>query len=266
MYRKETEGIVKEFIKFKSNMGVRLTSKKVQYIWGKSVLKRMPESTLKLIERSSKGENARVIEGKVEIAKSNLNMLLVCKWVRFIGISGSVAAGFAKEDDDIDLFIVVKDGSAWIYRGILSIKNLFNHIIRTKRDGKRVKDLFCINYIVEERGLSLDSDVFNFHELMYLIPVYNEGYINYIYSKNEWLISDYFVNRDLLKHRESRSRGVNFLIRSLNFFAYVSQILFMILSNHRPEVKRIFSNYKKGSIQFFPEEYKGGVLKKLLSV
>jgi hypothetical protein len=266
MYRKEIEGVVKEFIKFKSNMGVRLTSKKVQYIWGKSVLKRISDDTLKLIERSSKKENSRVIEEKVDIAKRNLNMLLISKWVRFIGISGSVGAGFARDDDDIDLFIVVKDGSAWIYRGILSIKNIFNHVIRTKRDGKRVKDLFCLNYIVEERGLNLDSDMFNFHELMYLIPVYNEGYINYIYSKNEWLISDYFVNRDLLKHRERKNRRVNFLIRILNFFAYVAQILFMIISNHRPEVKRIFSNYKRGSIQFFPAGYKERVLKKLVPV
>ena len=266
MYSKEIEGIVKEFIKFKSNMGVRLTTKNVQYIWGKSVLKRLSDDTLKVLEKSSKKENARVIEGKVEIAKSNLNMLLIFKWVRFIGISGSVGAGFAKEEDDIDLFIVVKDGSAWIYRGILSIRNIFNHVIRTKRDGKRVRDLFCLNYIVEERGLNLESDMFNFHELMCLIPVYNQGYINYIYSKNKWLLEDYFINKELLKNRVRKSKGVNLLVRLFNLLAYVAQIIFMIVSNHRPELKRIFSNYKKGSIQFFPQWYKEGVLKKLLSV
>ncbi len=101
---------------------------------------------------------------------------------------------------------------------------------------------------------------------MCLIPVYNQGYINYIYSKNKWLLEDYFINKELLKNRVRKSKGVNLLVRLFNLLAYVAQIIFMIVSNHRPELKRIFSNYKKGSIQFFPKGYKEGVLKKLLSV
>ena len=105
--------------------------------------------------------------------------LFLYNWVRFVGISGSVSAGFAKEDDDIDLVIVVRDGCAWIYRGILTLRNIKSHFMRTKRDGENVKDLFCINFVIEEKGLTLDSDIFNFHELMYLIPLHNDVITSY---------------------------------------------------------------------------------------
>jgi len=266
MYRKEIEEIVSDFITFRSNMGVNLSVKKAQYIWGKSVTKRLSMNTFKRLERGTKIGNSKIIKGKVDIAKKNLNILIVFNWVRFIGISGSVAAGFAKEGDDIDIFIVVKNGCAWIYRGILTIHNIFNHVIRTKKDRENVKDLLCINFIIEESGLELEGDIFNFHELMYLVPVYNERYLKYIYEKNTWLLKDYLVNKDLLQGRERSSKGVNFLIRGLNFFAYFSQILFMLISGHSPQMRRLFKNYKKGRIEFFPSDYKKKILKRLVSV
>lgn len=266
MYKKEIEDIVNELVSFKSNMGLNLSIKKAQHIWGKSITKRLSMNTLKGLERGTKIENSKIIKEKIDIAKKNLNILIVFNWVRFIGISGSVAAGFAKNEDDIDIFIVVKDGCAWIYRGILTIRNLFNHVIRTKRNKEEVKDLLCINFIIEESGLELESDIFNFHELMYLVPIYNEKYLNYIYKSNPWLIKDYFVNKELLQSRERRSRGVNFIIKGLNLLAYLSQILFMLISGHSPQMRRLFKNYRRGRIEFFPSDYKKKVLRKLITV
>ncbi|PKN02517.1 hypothetical protein CVU76_00540 [Candidatus Dojkabacteria bacterium HGW-Dojkabacteria-1] len=266
MYKKEIEEIVNEFVSFKSNMGLKLSIKKAQYIWGKSITKRISDTTLMELEKGTKVGNSKIIKEKIDIVKKNLNILLVFNWVRFVGISGSVAAGFAKEDDDIDIFIVVKDGCAWIYRGILTIRNIFNHVIRTKRDKEDVRDLLCINFIIEESGLELESDIFNFHELMYLIPIYNERYINHIYEKNLWLLTKYQINKELLQSRERKKEGVNFVIKVINFLAYISQIAFMLISGHTPEIKRLFRNYKRGRIEFFPSDYKEKVLRKLISV
>lgn len=262
MFKKEIEGVIKEFIKFRSDMGLKLSVKKAQYIWGRGVVKNLSNSLLQELESSTKVENSKIIKQKIDIAKGNLNSLIISNWVKFIGISGSTAAGFAKEQDDIDLYIVVRNNTAWIYRGILSIRNIFSHTIRTKRDGKNVKDLYCTNFIVEQRGLHLDTDMFNFHELMYLIPIYNGEYINHIYSKNIWLEEVYGLNRDLMRSRIRESNGFNPVLYILNMFAYVSQILFMIISNHQPEIKRILKNYREGKIQFFPNDYKEKVLKK----
>jgi len=263
MYKKELKEILNDLVRFKSNMGVRLSLKKVQYIWGKGALKEIEGDMLKRLEKGTKYEGSDIVKNKIYITKENLSFLLVLNWVQFVGISGSVSAGFAKEEDDIDLVIVVRNHSAWIYRGILTLRNLFNHVMRTGRDGNNVKDLFCINFILEERGLTLDSDMFNFHELMYLIPVYNERYLNYIYKKNSWLRGEYLVNKELLSSREMGKKDINILVRLVNYGAYFSQVAFMIVSGHRPEILRILSNYKKGRIEFFPKDFKRDILGKL---
>jgi predicted nucleotidyltransferase len=243
------EKMSEELIKFRSLMDCKLSQEKAKYIWGKSFTKNIGDSF-------PKEEENLVINRKEEILRKNVKYLLRGNLVRFIGISGSVAAGFAKDDDDIDLFIVVKDGSAWIYRGILTIRNLFNNKIRAKRHGSDVKDKFCINLICEERGIIFDNDMFNFHELMYLIPMYNEKYLNYIYSQNVWLRDDYSVKRDLMVTREGRSKPVFVLVKIINYLSFFAQLLFMIISKHSPEIRRLKENYKNGKIEFFKKEYK----------
>ncbi len=251
---------------FKSNMGVNLSLKKTQYIWGKGVIKELDSSLLKNLDRGTKSSNSLITANKLNIAKQNLKFLFLYNWVRFVGISGSVSAGFAKEDDDIDLVIVVRDGCAWIYRGILTLRNIKSHFMRTKRDGENVKDLFCINFVIEEKGLTLDSDIFNFHELMYLIPLHNDRYLPYIYKRNPWLSTDYGANKEFFNGRNEREKPVNFLIQVVNYLAYVAQIFFMAISGHKPEIKRILGNYKKGRIEFFPKDFKKNILGGLKTV
>lgn len=249
--------VVLDLIKFRSLMGCNVTEIQAKYIWGRAFTK-----STKL--HFGKSTENKYVQEKVRIAKSNIRYFLIFNWVKFVGISGSVAAGFAKEDDDIDLFIVVKNGTAWIYRGVLMLRNIFGKRIRIKKDGKNVKDKFCINFICEERGLTLDSDMFNFHELMYLIPAYNEGYINYIYSQNPWLRDEYQVKKEFLITKENNPKFVSIFVRFLNALSFAFQLLFMIISRHSPEIKRLKENYKKGRIEFFSSKYKNKRLMKYL--
>ena len=70
---------------------------------------------------------------KSEIAK-RIPILLVGNLVKFIGISGSVGSGFAKEDD-IDIFVVTRNGTMWLYRALVQI-NIF-----IERLGLKVKKM-----------------------------------------------------------------------------------------------------------------------------
>lgn len=250
---------------FKSNMDLTLSKEKVRYIWGKSVIRSLPKDIVKRLGNGKVVDNSKIIENKIKVVKNNLDILYILDWVKFIGISGSVAAGFAKEEDDIDIYIVVKNGCAWIYRGILTIRNIFNHVVRTSIDGDSVKDLLCINFIVEERGLELESDMFNFHELMYLIPVYNQKFLKNIYRKNMWLSSVYGVNRDLMSKRTLKDSNTNVFLKLINICAFFAQLLFMLLTGHSPDIKRLFSNYRKGRIEFFPSDYKKKILEEFSS-
>jgi hypothetical protein len=260
MYKNMIDEKVIELIKFRLAMKEDVTYSKVKAIWGKRVIEGISPEVSKRLNRGRKGEVSQIVTEKISIAKENIKFLEVSDWVRFIAISGSVAAGFAKEDDDIDLYIVVKNYTAWIYRGILTLRNLFNHRMRSNRDGKNVKDLFCINFISEERGLEINNDIFNFHELMYMIPIdtKSEKYLPHILSKNDWLKDFFYVS--LPRVRYSLTFDVNFIIKGINLGAYISQLVFMILAGHKPDFKRIRDNYRVGRIEFFPTDFKKEVL------
>ena len=237
-------------------MNISLSDNNVKYIWGKKFLKNLDENTLKILEEK---EN-KSVRKKIEITKNNISKLKLFKWVRFIGISGSVAAGFATEEDDIDVFVVVKDGTMWIYRAIIVFRNLFHNKIRAKKH-KDVRDKLCINLICEERGLEFENDIFNFHELMFLIPIYNKEYIKKIYSENYWLVKDYGVKKELLRTRIIAKKKAILPIRIINFISFIAQFIFMKLAKHNPDTERLINNSKKGRIEFFEYNYRENILK-----
>lgn len=263
MITKSMNQIVSDFVSFRKNMKTNLSLEKARYIWGKRIVETLEYDVKRELVKSPKRRNIKITENKLKVARTNLGNLLVFDWVKFIGISGSIAAGFAKEEDDIDVFIVVRDGCGWIYRGILTLKNIRKHTNRTKRDNENVKDLFCVNYIVEERGLNLNADIFNMHELMYLAPIYNPVYLNYIYSRNPWLVKKYRTNKNLLNTKVRGSERVSMIVRVVNYFAYIAQVIFMLVSGHNPELKRLKESYKRGRIGFYPKDFKKKVLREL---
>ena len=252
------KNIVEKFIAFRKDMGLGLDLGKARYIWGKKEVKFLEEGGVGFLK---KREENLLVEEKVEIVRRNLKKLMFLKWVKFIGVSGSVASGFVKPEDDIDLFVVVKDGCAWLYRGIFAVKGLFNGLFRGKRHGEDVQNLFCLNLICEERGLRFENDMFNFHELMYVIPIYGEKYLGYIYSQNVWLKDTFGVKKELLMSKYRKRGSVSFIVKFLNILAFGFQLLFMFLIGHAPEIRRLKTNFEKGKIEFFPEDYKKKYLK-----
>lgn len=248
---KDEKGEVVELMQFRSLMNLSVSKGDIKRIWGKTYLKNLDSDLQKSFHEY---ENDIVLE-KVKICKKDISKLMIFNWVRFIGISGSVGAGFAKEADDIDLFIVVRDGCMWIYRGLLVTLNIFHNRIRSKRH-KDVKDKFCINLICEERGIEFENDIFNFHELVYVKPIFNEKYLNYIYSKNEWLVTDWNVKRDLLRTKVLPMKKCNLFVRIFNELFFYLQLIFMVISSHEPNIERLKNGNRKGRIEFFPKDYR----------
>ena len=248
------EETLKTLIKFREQMGLSLSEENIKYIWGKKKAKGFR------IDRKKDDITSKEVLRKIEICRKNINKLKIFNWVQFIGISGSVAAGFAKNEDDIDIFIVVKNGTLWLYRGLVVLRNIFHNKVRGKRH-KNVKDKLCLNLISEERGLSFGNDIFNFHELMFLIPMYNERYLNFIYSQNLWLGKDYYIKKENLQSKIIPKKEANFFLKSLNHLAFFSQLIFMSLARHKPDIDNLINDNKKGRIEFFEKDYKKNILK-----
>lgn len=248
------EETLKTLIKFREQMGLSLSEESIKYIWGKKKAKEFH------INRGKNDTRKKEVLRKIELCKRNIDKFKIFNWVQFIGISGSVAAGFAKDEDDIDIFVVVKNGTLWLYRGLIVFKNIFHNKIRAKRH-KNVKDKLCLNLISEERGLNFESDIFNFHELMFLIPVYNEKYLKFIYSQNLWLEDDYYIKKENLQSKIFPQKEANFFLKFLNRLAFFSQLVFMFLARHKPDITNLVNDNKKGRIEFFEKDYKKNILK-----
>ena len=242
---------IEELRIFRSLIGVDLSSSDISRIWGSQYSKEVEANLPNAVNPT--------IEEKVQILKENLNHFLFFNKVKFIGISGSVGAGFAKKEDDIDLFIVVEDDFMWVYRLFLELSNLFGGRIRLKKHKNDVKDKFCVNLIAEERGIVFDNDIFNFHELMFLKPVYNENYMHYIFFVNEWLFNDWGVK--LYSGSAGYTKNTNLVKKVLNEICFLVQLAFMYISNHSPDYARLRRNNNIGRIEFFPQEFKSKKMK-----
>jgi hypothetical protein len=206
---------------------------------------------------------------KLQRVKDYTNIFRIFGLAQFVGVSGSIAAGTVSETDDLDVFIVVRDYTAWLYRGIVSIFLLVKGVLRTMRN-KDVNNKFCINLIVEERGIrSFDKDIFIMHELMYLIPVVNESYKNFIICSNEWL-ADFGVNiKKFCADTDMTDREVKqntpFAIRLINNLIFFIQYLFMMLrAKDKYLVARKIDTYmKRGYIYSYIDSFKKNILSSL---
>ena len=252
----KTEQILKKYSLFRRNMGIPIDRRVFYTFWEQDMLRGMDSDDISIEDI----KNSCLTE-KVQKGRDSVKYLLVFNWVEFIAISGSVASGFAKDDDDIDIFIVVRNDRAWIYRAIILFRNIFHNKVRIGDGKKGVKDKLCINFISEERGLSLNPDIFNLNEIISLIPLYKKEYLGVLFNQNEWLFDKYLVSRKVLKENmqiSSKKEGNrrNFLLSIFNLMCLSLQILYMLITRHDPDIGRIRENYQKGRIEFFPKDFK----------
>jgi predicted nucleotidyltransferase len=239
------EEILKKYSVFRENMGIAIDKKVCLKFWNIENVKNI---------RIEKIDNL-VLKEKLDMARNSIKYLLVFNWVKFIAVSGSVASGFAKDEDDIDVFIVLKNDRAWIYRAVILFRNIFHRKIRMGNGNVRNK--LCVNFIAEERDLLMEEDIFNLNEILSLIPVYNDEYFVNVLRNNEWLFDKYLLSGKLLDAEYEKNSIKRYpVFYMLNIVCLIPQLVFMLIFNHKPDIARIKKNFKRGRIEFFPKDFK----------
>jgi len=133
---------------------------------------------------------------KLRIAKQVAKILKIIPLIRLVGLSGSVAAGNAKKDDDIDFFIITKAGWLWTTRFLTTfLLSLLR--IRRRPGEKSFRDKICLNMFLDESHLDIFSqnqDLFIAHEICQLKSLWQRGntYQKFL-SANLW-IKDFLPN------------------------------------------------------------------------
>lgn len=154
-------------------------------------------------------ENAAA-EKQLKLAKRIAYFLTWFPYVKGIAISGSLSKQVAKEDSDIDFFLITKTNRLWISKIFLLILIKFASLLR-------LDTLLCINYIVDESSLEVpEKNIFTATEIITLLPVYGQHSFNRFIEANNWVYS-FFPNH---KSFNNPAKEINqtWLGKSIEYF------------------------------------------------
>jgi len=259
-------------IKFRVQMGSKLYQDLLNSVYTLEYI----ASQKKIINeyrRNISDQNTPHDINKISIAQKNISNLIIKDFVQFIGISGSVGAGISQEFDDIDIFIVLKDHTVWLYRLVIWFKNLNKKNIRRRtilplnidkkiRNNLAFKDKLCINYLIEESSLNLiEKNIFNLHEIHSLIPIYNTQYKIHLMSIcSSWVDSSLMMLNNYSPKSQS-GNITNIFVRIADLFAFCAQSLYMFY--HGAKISEIFSARKNGYIKTFDLSFAREIIRRI---
>ena len=188
---KETFGYAKKHKSYLNSdeISKRLISDK---IFSKKVI---IEKVRKIDYKKDKYFQEKWLKGKnlaKEIEKNFKNIL-------FLGISGSVASGHPKKNDDIDFLIITKQNKIWQTRLFLRWWIFVKKIPHRKYGEKGKKDEFCFNLWLDESSLLMPKNrriLKNAVDLVLLKSVINKNqtYEKFILINNwarKWVATPY---------------------------------------------------------------------------
>lgn len=118
-----------------------------------------------------------ISQKKIEKHKKILAFLGNLPWVQYLGFSGSASMLNAKEEDDLDLFVITKANRLWTARFFLI---LITSVLgkRRYRLAKKVKDKFCLNLFFSEQNLKTPKrkqTEYVAHEVLQLKTIVNKN-------------------------------------------------------------------------------------------
>lgn len=105
-------------------------------------------------------------------------------FVRAVFISGSLSKGYFKKKDDIDYFIITKEGRLWTARTVLIFfKKVF--LLNSKK-------YFCLNYFMSEANLTIaEKNRFTATECITLLPMAGKNAFQQLLKQNSWVLANF---------------------------------------------------------------------------
>ena len=234
------EQIIKKTLEYGQKFGGQLTKKQLfERLIGDQIYKK--EEVYKFIEQTLRPAGTSLdrevfLEEKLKKAKELAKLIeKQFKDILMIGITGSVAAGYPKKNDDIDIMIITKINKLWINRFKLRFFIFFNKIPHRKYGQKENKDEFCFNLWMDEEALKLPKSRKNLRNAMDLIlmkPIINRNktYEKFIMANiwaKKWVATGYsgLINRSsIIDRRENKN---NYLDKVVNWLVFCPQFWYM---------------------------------------
>lgn len=175
---------------------------------------------------------------KIKNASWLIKFFPIIPTIRFVGITGSVAANNAKPGDDTDFFIITTSNSLWFTRLLLTIILIFTkHRRLPNNPNQDLSHAFCFNLWLEEGSLLISPDKQNLYsarEILQTNPIYDpDSLYQQLLLQNSW-ISHYHANAysSLLSQKTllatpKQNLIISMIITPLNLLLYYLQKIYM---------------------------------------
>jgi predicted nucleotidyltransferase len=160
-------------------------------------------------------KRSKYSQKKLDKAKKVTKLISFIPTIKFVGVTGSVAAGNAEKKDDIDFFIIASSGWLWTTRFLVTVLLSLLGLRRWPSD-KEVKDKICLNMFVDEAYLDVFSrNLFIAYELMQLKPIIiKDDIYQKLLAANEW-VKKFLPNVKKLQNLENLGSGKSSRSRNL---------------------------------------------------
>jgi len=162
---------------------------------------------------------------KYILAKRFIKILSLFKSFKFIGVcSNSLVLDNAKDDSDIDLFIITKENRVWTARLIsVLIAKILN--LRPKENNKKNK--MCLSFYVDEKKMNMerfsDNNIYFIYWVSQIIPIYDEGdYSIRFFKENIWIketLKNIFEFNTGYKRKINNTKKIINIRNILNYFS-----------------------------------------------
>lgn len=112
-------------------------------------------------------------------------------FVEEIFLANSISFNALKENSDIDLFVITKQGRIWTARFIMSL------ILRSfwlKRTANNEYQRFCLSFFIDRKKMNLESlllhekDIYLPYWIAHLVPLYQEQKNTTLFEQNTWIL------------------------------------------------------------------------------
>jgi len=138
-------------------------------------------------------ERYNIAERKYQKSLKIIKILRLIPYVRMIAVCNTLAYSNARDESDIDLFIICEKGHLWKTRFLVSGFLKFFNLRPTESE---TRDKICASFFLSEDSLdiinlAIDDDIYLKYWITQIYPVYDDGAYAKFLAANNWIKKDF---------------------------------------------------------------------------
>ena len=214
-------------------------------------------------------ENAKYIDKKMRLARFAASYISYIPTVLFIGVSGSLGVGNVRREDDIDFFVVTKEGTIFTTRLLVSLI-LETLGLRRRKDDKNPTNKICVNLYIDEKNLHwsrVNQDIYFAHEIIQLRGIFDreETYRKFL-AANKWVqrfLPNALVGKEDVENVFGRRDYIVLNILSLFINFYPFRAIIGWAQRLVMQKSRTVEIVQEHMLAFHPNDYRVNILHEL---